>query len=122
MIFKRPLFVTVSKWSPLPPKPYSGITIYPFVLINYSRALAHEWFTWSWLQELIRHETIHIHQMQTDGLFKFYIKYMYYTIRYGYDNNPYEIEAYAKQVDPTYLTIELEKAVQEEYNIRINAV
>jgi len=116
MIFKKPIYVNVSKWSLLPPPPYSGITIYPFVIISYSRAMSHKWFTWSWLHKLIRHETIHFFQMQKEGLIKFYIKYMYYTIRYGYDNNPYEIEAYKEQEAYGHLPITLEVAVKEEYD------
>ena len=43
--------------------------------------------------KLIRHEMKHIEQIQEQGRLKFAVKYTYYTMRYGYWNNPYEIEA-----------------------------
>jgi hypothetical protein len=44
-------------------------------------------------QWLIRHELKHIEQMQRDGWFTFHIMYFYYLLKYGYYENPYEIEA-----------------------------
>ena len=44
-------------------------------------------------ERLIRHEMTHINQMQQDGKFIFTCKYMFWSIKYGYWNNPYEIEA-----------------------------
>lgn len=44
-------------------------------------------------QFLFRHELEHAYQQMRDGRFKFYLKYFYYSLRYGYDNNPYEVEA-----------------------------
>jgi len=50
---------------------------------------------------LFRHELEHVYQQIRDGRVRFYLKYIYYQIRYrGYDNNPYEIEAYEKQHFP----------------------
>jgi len=43
--------------------------------------------------KLFRHESKHIEQMNRDGILKFHILYAYYWIRYGYEFNPYEIEA-----------------------------
>ena len=42
---------------------------------------------------LIKHETKHIEQIDRDGRIKFLIKYIYWLIKYGYTNNPYEVEA-----------------------------
>lgn len=42
---------------------------------------------------LIRHEQAHAKQIQRDGYLWQPIKYTYYLVRYGYKNNPYEIEA-----------------------------
>ena len=42
---------------------------------------------------LIDHEQCHAMQMQRDGRVCMLIKYTYYLMRYGYKNNPYEIEA-----------------------------
>lgn len=44
-------------------------------------------------QWLINHEQMHLQQMHRDGWLFFHLRYFYYTIRYGYWNNPYEIEA-----------------------------
>lgn len=42
---------------------------------------------------LVAHELKHEWQMETEGRILWLIKYCYYQIRYGYENNPYEIEA-----------------------------
>ena len=42
---------------------------------------------------LYKHEQAHIEQVKRDGRFKFICKYLYYNIKYGYKNNPYEVEA-----------------------------
>ena len=39
------------------------------------------------------HETCHIEQVKRDGRLKFIVKYLFYNIKYGYKNNPYEVEA-----------------------------
>ena len=39
------------------------------------------------------HEACHIEQVKKEGRLKFIIKYLFYNIKYGYQNNPYEIEA-----------------------------
>lgn len=44
-------------------------------------------------ESLYKHESCHIMQVQRDGRLKFICKYLYYNIKYGYYNNPYEIEA-----------------------------
>lgn len=44
-------------------------------------------------EKLFKHENTHIEQVKRDGKFKFLIKYIWYLLRYGYKNNPYEVEA-----------------------------
>ena len=39
-----------------------------------------------------RHEDHHKFQQKRDG-FKFYFKYLYWLWKFGYENNPYEIDA-----------------------------
>lgn len=41
----------------------------------------------------LRHELKHVEQYQKEGLLFFILKYITYSIRYGYDKNPFEIEA-----------------------------
>jgi hypothetical protein len=43
--------------------------------------------------ELLLHELRHVHQFQMDRAFPF--KYLWQSIRHGYDRNPYELEARA---------------------------
>lgn len=45
---------------------------------------------------LILHESVHIEQIQREGAFRFSIKYLWYSLKYGYWNNPYEVEARSK--------------------------
>ena len=39
------------------------------------------------------HEEQHIKQIEKEGSWKFVFKYLFYLLKYGYINNPYEIEA-----------------------------
>lgn len=49
---------------------------------------------------LFRHELEHAYQVQREGWLKFYLTYLLYLVRYGYRNNPYEVEARAVADDP----------------------
>lgn len=42
---------------------------------------------------LRRHELCHIEQMKRLGKIKFLFQYMWYDYKYGYKDNPFEIEA-----------------------------
>lgn len=42
------------------------------------------------------HEEVHLKQIDENGKIKFSLKYIYYLLRYGYKNNPYEVEARKK--------------------------
>ena len=44
-----------------------------------------------------RHEDKHKEQYRREGWLKFVVKYLYYQIKYGYYNNPYEVEARAAE-------------------------
>ena len=39
------------------------------------------------------HEEVHKWQWKRDGYIKFACKYLWYQIKFGYDKNPYEVEA-----------------------------
>lgn len=52
---------------------------------------------WHKSPEFIRHELVHIRQIDRDGPVVFAVKYLYWLARYGYANNPYEVEAYGKK-------------------------
>lgn len=46
------------------------------------------------------HELVHIEQIGRDGPIVFAVKYLWWLIVYGYRNNPYEVEAYARDGRP----------------------
>ena len=46
-----------------------------------------------------RHELAHIKQYQTHGMMGFLARYVWYSIRFGYYNNPLEIEARLAETD-----------------------
>ena len=45
-------------------------------------------------QGLLRHELVHVEQIDRDGAWVFAFRYLWWLIIYGYWNNPYEVEAY----------------------------
>ena len=52
-------------------------------------------------QRLLRHERKHLEQIERDGHLLFALKYSWWTLRYGYYMNPYEIEARAAESKTT---------------------
>lgn len=52
---------------------------------------------WESYQPLLRHEAKHLEQIRRDGRIVFSAKYLYWLIRRGYWNHPYEIEARAAE-------------------------
>ena len=44
-----------------------------------------------------QHEMVHVAQYQRYGLIPFLLRYFWYTLRFGYKNNPLEIEARAAE-------------------------
>ena len=44
-------------------------------------------------QAWLNHELAHVAQYQRYGILNFLIRYGWYSLRYGYYNNPFEIEA-----------------------------
>jgi hypothetical protein len=48
---------------------------------------------------LVMHELKHLEQIERDGRLVFAIKYVWWLIRFGYQNNPYELEARQAQRD-----------------------
>ena len=49
------------------------------------------------VSELRRHELVHIEQIERDGAVRFSVLYLWYLVRHGYRQNPYEQEAYRRQ-------------------------
>lgn len=71
-------------------------------------------------QRLFRHELEHVYQIEREGAAKFYARYIWRTLRYGYKRNPYERQARAAEDLP--LT-EKERAIWdaavERYNKQV---
>jgi hypothetical protein len=72
---------------------YAGITLPPFGIYILKERMSDEL--------LKRHEMVHWEQYQRMGVIGFYVTYLWYNIRYGYWNNPMEIEARKKSEDNT---------------------
>jgi hypothetical protein len=67
---------------------YAGITLPPFGIYILKERMNDEL--------LKRHELVHWEQYQRMGVIRFCVTYLWYNIRYGYWNNPMEIEARQK--------------------------
>lgn len=65
------------------PKSIKAITLWKTIHVRASIAS----------ETLLRHEKQHIVQWETHGFIKFIILYLWYSIQYGYYNNPFEVEA-----------------------------
>jgi hypothetical protein len=64
---------------------YGGITLPPFGIYILVERM-HE-------PDLVRHENVHWVQYKELGLIKFYALYLWFNLRYGYQNNPMERHA-----------------------------
>jgi hypothetical protein len=88
----------------LPPKGYSAITLYPFIVIRGSKDEAVEYLKTARGRRTLNHERLHELQVLDIGIIKFYVLYVYYYIvlrfkgfnsQSAYYNIPFEREAYA---------------------------
>lgn len=75
------------------------MVIYPFMFFKHSKEEVTD--------RLFRHELEHVYQVRREGWFKFYLTYLWESIRHGYKKNKYEIAANA--VENTPLTAEERK-------------
>jgi hypothetical protein len=72
------------------PKRYVAITLGSHVLTRASH-----------LEErVLRHEQAHVEQWKRHGLLRFLFAYVWFHFRYGYDRNPFEVEARAAERSP----------------------
>jgi hypothetical protein len=69
---------------------FAGVTLPPIGIYILAERL-HD-------QRLVRHELEHWAQAQRLGVVRFAFTYLYFTVRYGYWNNPLEIEARAAEL------------------------
>lgn len=75
-----------------------GIVLWPRIMFANRADEIPEW--------LFRHELEHAYQIMRMGRWHFYLKYFWYSVRHGYESNPLEVEAFARQHD--YLTTDEE--------------
>ena len=52
----------------------------------------------------LRHEAAHVLQYQRYGYWPFLLRYAWFSLRYGYQNNPLEAEARFEETNPDILT------------------
>ena len=64
---------------------YGGITLPPLGVYILAERLGED--------RLRRHEMAHWAQYQRMGAIRFYVTYLWFNLRYGYRNNPMEVEA-----------------------------
>jgi hypothetical protein len=71
-----------------------GIVLYPFIFVDNKLD-----------KKLINHELIHIEQIKDTGILKFYVLYLWYWYKAGFNyfNNPFEIEAFANDDNLNYI-------------------
>lgn len=79
-----PLCVII-QW-PYWPEGINGFSFWPFIFYDDGPDKDRN-------RTIIEHEKTHIRQQLRGLLVIFYIKYIYYHFKLGYDDNPYEIEA-----------------------------
>lgn len=82
----------------IPVKKFVAMAVFPLIFVREDRA---EEFT----KEVENHEKIHFAQQKELFLIGFYLLYLFYWIKYGYRNNPFEKEAYTYQGFNDYLKI-----------------
>lgn len=69
-----------------------GIVLFPFVFVDDKLD-----------SYLVNHELIHVEQVKDCGFLLFYFKYIYWWIKLGYYNIPFEIEAYYNDNNLNYI-------------------
>ena len=74
------------------PNKFAAIVLYPFIFYN-SKS---EYYK-NDLEALVFHEYVHVEQIRTLGWFRFYLDYLWQSLRFGYAGNKYEVEAFQKQ-------------------------
>lgn len=98
----RPPWIVRKRWWTPPFGRFSGITLYPFVFLRPG-----------WSERTMRHELIHVWQVEMLGWFRFYGLYVWRWIRgVPYHEQPAEVEAYANDSDPDFLPPRLERLVR----------
>ena len=91
-----------------------AITLYPYILFARS-VTGLKGNNGDYAIQLFKHEYIHIEQVRKMGWFKFYFLYLVESAKNGYEDNKYEVEAYARQNEQ--FTDEEQKAFNEDFGL-----
>lgn len=78
-----------------------GMVVWPFLLLKpYKRKKEDSLYDKKYNEQaekdelrVYRHELQHCYQIKSEGRLKFYSKYLWFQVRYGYKKNPYEVDA-----------------------------
>jgi hypothetical protein len=101
----KPIIIYESRW--LRWMPWNswvyGQVLYPLMLFKKKKGEVSE--------KTFRHELQHFYQGQELGFFKYYIRYIYWWFKYGYDKHPMELEA--QRFEDTPLTAQERKWYSE---------
>ena len=91
---------------------FVAMAIYPFIFIKkYAYDLPKDIF-----DEILNHEKIHFAQQKELYIIIFFIMYLYWWIRFGYKNIPFEKEAYGNQKNLEYLKTRKKYAYKKYMN------
>lgn len=64
---------------------WRGMTLWPYILLRDAPGGS--------TNDVLRHEMVHWNQIEHFGMIGFYLRWVWWTIRYGYEKNPFEREA-----------------------------
>lgn len=66
---------------------------YPAAWLRFGTLRNAAYRKWAIATIIQRHEIAHVLQMKRDGWLRFQVQYVYWAFKYGYRQNPYEVEA-----------------------------
>lgn len=78
----------------IPVKGFTAMAVFPFIFIRKDRTIN---------RHILNHEKIHFAQQKELWFIGFYLLYLYYWVKKGYKNIPFEREAKLHQKDTQYL-------------------
>lgn len=78
----------------IPVKGFKAMAIWPFIFVRKGCNID---------EITLNHEHIHFEQQKELFIIGFYSLYLYYHLKYGYYNNPFESEAYTNEYNTEYI-------------------
>lgn len=92
-----PIILYNQRWIKiLPGKNNEAFLLWPLIFVKRPKAFPQD--SVYWMQKgILDHELVHWAQMRKYWIIGFYLLNIYYNIKYGYENNPFEREARKEQ-------------------------